>query len=218
MAVKKMVDAWKAKSWYAVVAPKFLNEAEVAVVPAIDESRLVNRVIEIPLRDLTKDVSHLYTNIRLRVFQVSGKTAFTKFIGHETAREFIQTMVRRGREKLDVVFPAISRDGIEFKIKAVVITEFRCSSRKKTAIRNALRDFLKEKAGAEDFGKFISEILYGKTAQETVNRLRKIAPIRRVEIRKTQLKEEFDVQAAPPQAAAPPAPAAPVEAAEAAQA
>ncbi len=207
MAVKKMVDAWKAKSWHSVVAPKFLNEAEVAVVPALDEHHLVNRVIEVPLRDLTKDVAHLYTNIRLRVFEVRGRTAFTKFIGHEVAREFIQTMVRRGREKLDVVFPAVSRDGIEFKIKAVVITEYRCSSRKKTAVRNALSDFLKAKARAEDFGKFVLEVLYGKAAQEAANRLRKIVPIRRIEITKTQLREEFDVEAAAAQPV-PPTPSA----------
>ena len=194
--MKKLVDTWKAKSWYAVVTPKFLNEVEVAHVPAAESEGLMNRVISIPLRDVTKDVAHLYTNVRLRVSEIRGRTAYTKFIGHEIAREYIQTMVRRGREKLDVVFPAVSKDGIEFSVKAVVITEFRCSAAQKTAVRNEIVKVLKEKAKNEDFGKFILSVLYGKAAQEAGAKLRKIVPIRRVEIRKTQLKEEFDVEAA----------------------
>ncbi|MCX6767272.1 MAG: 30S ribosomal protein S3ae [Candidatus Micrarchaeota archaeon] len=207
MAVKKTVDTWKMKSWYSVVAPKFLNEVEVAQIPAMDESRLINRVIQIPLRDVTRDVAHLYTNIRLRIHEVKGRTAYTKFIGHEVAREYIHTMVRRGREKMDVVFPAVSKDGVEFSIKAVIITEYPASSRKKTAVRNALVAFLKTKAKEENFGKFIMDVLYGKASQEAVGKLRKIVPIRRVEIRKTQLKEEFDTAEVPEPAAAPAQPA-----------
>jgi len=217
MAVKKMVDTWKSKSWYTVIAPKFLNEAEVSQVPALDESKLINRVVIVPLRDITRDVAHLYTNIKLRVSEVKGKTAYTKFIGHEVAREYIQTMVRRGREKLDVVFPTKSKDGVEFSIKAIVVTEFRCSAAKKTAVRNAMKAFLDEKARSEDFGRFILSVLYGKAAQEAGAKLSKIVPIRRVEIRKTQLKEEFDTQTVPePEVTAAPvaAEAAPAEAAQ----
>ena len=222
MAVKKMVDNWKSKSWYNVLAPKFLNEAEVSQVPAMDESRLLNRVIIVPLRDITKDVAHLYTNIHLRVSEVKGKTAYTKFIGHEVAREYVQTMVRRGREKLDIVFPTVSKDGVEFSIKAIVITEFKCSAAKKTAVRNALKEFLNEKANSEDFGRFILNVLYGKAAHEAGAKLNKIVPIRRVEIRKTQLKELFDTDKVPePEVSAEPAEqateaseAAPVEAAQ----
>ncbi|MEK6843412.1 MAG: hypothetical protein AABY04_02900 [Candidatus Micrarchaeota archaeon] len=194
MAVKKVVDNWKSKSWYAVRAPKFLNEVEVASVIALDDEHLINRIIIIPLKDVTKDISHTYTNIHLRITEIKGKTAYTKFIGHEVSREFIHAMVRRENDALHVVFQATSKDGIEFRIKAVVVTGISCSGRQKTLLRNLLMEELKEKASSKDFGQFIYDTLYGKVAGEVYKILKKLVPIKRVEVRKTELKEVFDVQ------------------------
>lgn len=194
MAQKKIVDNWKSKSWYAVRAPKFLNEVEVAQVIAIDDEHLINRIIIIPLKDVTKDISHTYVNIKLRITEIKGKTAYTKFIGHEVSREFIHAMVRRMNDALNIVFPARSKDGVDFTIKAVAVTGISCSDRQKTLLRNTIVRELKEKAAGKDFGQFIYDTLYGRTAAEVFKVLKKFAPIKRVEVRKTVLTEVFDVQ------------------------
>ncbi|MGB9577441.1 MAG: 30S ribosomal protein S3ae [Candidatus Micrarchaeia archaeon] len=190
---KKVVDTWKSKSWYAVLAPKFMNEVQFAQVPALDDEHLMNRVIEVPLKEITKDIAHMYTNVRMRVTEIKGKTAYAKFIGHSIAREYLQTLVRRHREALWIVLPVSSKDGVEFKVKALVVTAGRASSAKKTALRNAMTEFLKNKASTNTFGNFINLVLYGKASSEAVGVLKKIVPIRRVEIYKTELKEVFDV-------------------------
>lgn len=190
--MQKIVDSWKTKNWYVVIAPKFLGEVEVARVPARDEGTLMNRVITLPLKEISHDVSHMYTNIRLRVSEIKGKSAFTKFIGHEVSREFLGTLVRRRREALSVVFPVTSKDGVRFTIKTLVVTGERCSERQKTALHNALKQELTKRVSATEFGKFIQETLYGRLGSELAAKLHKIAPLRRVEIRKTELYEEFD--------------------------
>ncbi|MEK6954830.1 MAG: hypothetical protein AABX01_07500 [Candidatus Micrarchaeota archaeon] len=194
MAQKKIVDNWKAKSWYAVRAPKFLGEVEVAQVIAVDDEHLMDRIIIIPLKDVTRDISHTYVNIKLRITEIKGKTAFTKFIGHEVSREFIHAMVRRMNDALNVVFEAKSRDGVDFTIKAVAVTGISCSDRQKTILRNLIVKELKEKVAGKDFGQFIYDTLYGKSAAELFKILKKIVPIKRVELRKTVLTEVFDVQ------------------------
>ncbi len=194
MAVKKLVDNWKAKRWYSVVAPKFFNEVEVAQVPALDDEHILNRVIEIPLKDITHDLSHMYSNVRLRVAEIKGKTAYTKFIGHSVSREYLRTMVRRHRDALTAIVPVISKDGIEFRVKAMAVTNTNCSGTQKTSIRNALASEVKKRAKETDFGIFINDAIYGKVALEIGRKLVKIAPVRKVEIYKTQLKEEFDVE------------------------
>lgn len=194
MATKKVVDTWKSKSWYSVKAPKFLNEVEVAQVAAQDDDHLMDRIVIIPLKDITKDIAHTYVNVKMRISEIRGKTAFAKFIGHEVSREFIHAMVRRMNDALNVVFPAVSRDGIEFKIKAVVVTGVSCSESQKTLLRNTLVEELRAKAAGKDFGQFIYDTLYGRTAAEVFKILKQIAPIKRVELRKTELKEVFDVQ------------------------
>ena len=196
MAQKKLVDTWKSKSWYAVHAPKFLNEVEVAQVPSLDDEHLLDRIIKIPLKDITKDLSHVYTTVKLRISEIKGKTAYTKFIGHEVSREYLHALVRRRMDALNVVVWVSSKDGVEFKVKAVVLTATSCSGTQKNSLRVALLNEIKARSAAKDFGQFIYDTLFGKTAGEIFKSLKKIAPLKRVEIRKTELKEVFDIDAA----------------------
>jgi len=191
---KKMVDTWKTKRWYTILAPKIFNEVEVSQVPAQDDEHLINRVIEIPLKDITKDMAHLYTAVRLRVFDVKGNTARTKFIGHSLAREYLQTLARRYRDKLDVVFPLKSKDGIHFRLKAVIVTAERCSQKQKRTLHNQLIELVTGKAQETEFATFMLDIIYGKLSAELQGALKTIAPLRRVEIRKSELTEWFDTE------------------------
>jgi len=192
---QKVIDTWKTKTWYSVLAPKFLGEMELAKTPASDEAQLLNRVIILPLKEVSRDIAHIYTNIKLRVFEIKGKTAFTKFIGHEISKEYLSTLVSRHRDALHCVYAVKSRDGIEFTVKILVVTGVPCSNSQKTALRNALKKEVEAKVAATDFGKFITEALYGRLGAELSHKLKHVAPIRRVEIKKTQLKEEFDTEA-----------------------
>lgn len=189
-----MVDSWKAKSWYLLLAPKFFNEKEVAHVPATEEDILIDRIIEIPLKEITRDISHSYTNVRLRVSEIKDKTAYTKFIGHAIAREYIRTLIRRKTDVLNVVTLVKSKEGTEFYTKSIVITKFKCSGKQKTALRNALETELKKRCAKTEFGTLIQEMIYGKLGAELYRKLKKIAQLRKVEIVKTRLKEEFDIE------------------------
>jgi len=194
MAVKKTIDTWKAKHWYNVVAPKVLGEVHTTlVVPASDDSLLENRVISIPLKEITRDLNHIYTTIRLRVSEVKNKSAFTKLIGHSVAREYILTLVRRRRDALEVHLPLVSKDGIEFQLSALIVTSNTCSGKQKKALRNMLSALLKEKSASMDFVDFVRAVLFQQLSAELHSKLHKIYPVRRVEITKTELYEEFDV-------------------------
>lgn len=194
-AVKHKLDKWKKKKWYKVISPKFLGESELAQVPATDDDHIMNRVIKIPLREVTRDFSHTYTNIFLRVHEIVGSKAFTKFIKHEISRDYMGTQVRRRRDALQVVFPAKSADDVEFRVKAMVITADRCSGKQKTTVRNEAKKFILDKVSKQSFGDFILDTLYGKTAAETMEYARKFAvPLRTVFVYKTQLKELFDTE------------------------
>ena len=193
-AQKKVMDTWKAKSWYALVSPKFLGETQFAEVPALDEDHLINRIIAIPLKEITADISHMYLTIRLRVSEIKGKSAFTKFIGHSISREYLSTLVRRRRDSLQVIFPAKSKDGIEFNVKTLVVTATPCSDAQKKALRKTALVDLKARISSSSFGDFILDVLNARASTQLYNRLKKIAPLKRVEIYKTELHEVFDTQ------------------------
>ncbi len=191
-APKKVMDSWKTKSWYTIVAPKFLNEVEVTQVPALEDETLLNRILVLPLKDITRSLAHMNMNVKLRVEEIKGKTAYTKFIGHEVAREYIRTLIRRGRDVLVIVFPAVSKDGVEFKVKATVLTANKISGKQRKAVHREFVTHLREIIKQKDFGNFILDTLNGKTAQEMGVWCKRVVPLRRVEIHKTELKEVFD--------------------------
>jgi small subunit ribosomal protein S3Ae len=136
----------------------------------------------------------MYTSVKLRVFEIKGKTAYTKFIGHAVSREYLRTLVRRRRDVINLVFSVKSKDDLEFRIKVVVVTNNLCSDPLKTAMRHLVEETLAARARETDFGGFIQDTLYGKVGNEVTAKLRKLASIRRVEISKTTLKEEFDTE------------------------
>lgn len=188
-----MVDNWKAKSWYALISPKFLGETQFAEVPSLDDDHLLNRVIAMPLKEITRDISHMYTTIRLRVSEIKGKTAFTKFIGHSISREYLSTLMRRHRDGLQIIFPAKSKDGVEFNVKLLIVTANSCSGPQKHSLRHAALTELSGKISSTGFGEFILDVLNARASNQLYNKLKKIAPLKRVEIYKTELHEVFDV-------------------------
>ncbi len=195
MVVKKTIDVWKTKQWYMVVAPKFLGEVHTTLtIPASEEATLLNRVISIPLKEVTRDISHLYFSVRLRVSEIKGKNAFTKFIGFSLAREYISTLVRRRRDALELHIPLKSKDGVEFQLSSLIVTSGTCSETQKKALRNVLAEELKKKSSASDFGDFIRSIMFQQLSAELHKTLSKIYPLKRIELIKAELYEEFDVE------------------------
>jgi len=193
-AGKKLVDTFKAKSWYKLMAPKFLSEKDIGQVPALDDEHIINRIIIVPLKDITGDISHMYYAVKLRVFEVKGKTAYTKFIGHQVSREYLRTLVRRRRDVINLVFSVKAADTSELRVKVVVVTNNLCSGSLKTDMRKIVIDTLTERAKKTSLGDIVHDIVYGKIAMELTGVLRKRASIRRVEISKTTLKEDFDTE------------------------
>jgi len=186
------VDSWKSKSWYNLVSPKFLGEVKIAEIPTSDEDHLINRVIALPLKEVTHDISHMYTTVRLRVEAIKDKNAYTKFIGHSASREYLSTLGRRNRDVLRVVLTTTSKDGVKFTVKTVVVTAVPCSTPQRKAVRNATLNELKRIIADTRFGDFIQGVLYNKINPQIHNLVKKIVPIYRVELYKTELFEVFD--------------------------
>ncbi len=191
---KKVIDTWKTKQWYTIIAPKLFNEVDISQMPASEDETLMNRIIVYPLKDITRDISHLYTNVKLRVESIVGKKAYTKFIGHSIAREYLQALGRANRSLLYIVFDTTSADGVEFKVKCLIVTNGKASASQRAALRKELIQRLSAKIQKQDFGPFIQETLYGKASSELHGVLKKIFPVKRVELYKTELKEVFDVE------------------------
>ncbi|MFH1447892.1 MAG: 30S ribosomal protein S3ae [Candidatus Micrarchaeota archaeon] len=187
MVKGRTVDKWKTKSWYTVYAPEILEGKEIGKVPASEDKALINRIIKISLAELTGDFSQTYTSVQFRIHSVKGKSAQTYLIGHELARGYLKTLVRRGRTVLNVVQDVVTKDGVVVRVKTVAFTVRRVSTPIAKAIRAEVDACVSEKAKEMTFSQLEQEIIFGKFSSRIFNRVKKIVPMRRVEIRKTEV-------------------------------
>ena len=108
---RRVRDKWRAKSWYTVISPPYFGNVELGLVPASEPEKLIGRVVESTLYDITNDFSHQYLKMYFQIIDVDGKTAKTIFKGHEYSRDYLRSLVRRRTTRVDGIFNVTTKDG-----------------------------------------------------------------------------------------------------------
>ncbi|VVC72129.1 30S ribosomal protein S3Ae [uncultured archaeon] len=191
MAKARVIDKWKMKKWYAVIAPDMFESREIGQLPADDDSKIMNRLVRISLGDVTGDLSQAYTLLLFRVIEVKGKSAYTKLVGHELSPSYLRSLVRRKRDIINEVVDVVTKDGVSIRVKMSIYTARKASSPAKTAVRNAAHAEMIARAKEMTFPTYEQEIVFGKFSSRIYKAIKKILPIKRVEVRKTEVKEAF---------------------------
>ena len=190
----KVVDKWKLKSWYTLLAPEMFESREIGQLVTTEESTLPNRVIRMGLGDLSGQMSQIttFTTVELRVKEVRGKSALTKIIGHELAPGYVRTLVRRRHSVVNQVDDVVTKDGVGVRIKMMGLTANRTSEAIRAAIRHEMSTEVKKLVSEMDFTPLLQEMLFGRFAGKVFSKVKKICPMRRVEVRKSEVAEKFN--------------------------
>ena len=69
---RRVRDKWRQKSWYTVKSPSYFGAVELGTLPSDEPSKLVGRVIDATLYDVTDDFSHQYLKMHFEVTEVEG--------------------------------------------------------------------------------------------------------------------------------------------------
>src|SRR3989338_1027926 len=117
----KVVDKWKMKSWYSIIAPEMFDSREIGQLVSSDEANLLNRIVKVGLGDLLGSFSQstAYTSLFFRVKEVKGKSAHTAFIRHELVPGYVRTLARRRRSVINQVDDVTTRDGVRVRVKVI---------------------------------------------------------------------------------------------------
>jgi small subunit ribosomal protein S3Ae len=187
LSTKKVRDKWRSKAWYTVVAPPYFGNVELGAIPADEPEKLIGRVMEVTLYDITGDFSHQYLKLYFQITQVEGKTARTMFKGHEYSRDYLRSLVRRRTTKVDGIFNVSTKDGYRFRVAVCAFTLTRIKTSQEHAIRKIMAKIVEEKSAALTMDQFVQEMVLGKIASDIYNEARKIVPLRHVGVRKSKL-------------------------------
>ncbi len=184
---KRVRDKWRSKSWYTVMAPPYFGGIELGAVPTEEPEKLVGRIIDSTLYDITNDFAHQYLKMYFQIIEIDGKTAHTIFRGHEYSRDYLRSLVRRRTTKIDGLFNITTKDGYKMRLAVSAFTLSRIRTSQEKAIRTIMERIIKEKASALTLDQFAQEIVLGKIASDIYNEAKKIVPLRHVGIRKSKL-------------------------------
>ena len=183
----RIKDKWRGKKWYSVMSPPYFGGVELGAVPADDPSKLVGRIVDGTLYDITNDFAHQYLKLYFRVEDVEGKTARTVFKGHEYSRDYLRSLVRRRTTRVDGIFNVTTKDDYGLMLAVSVFTLSRIKTSQEQEIRGIMGKIVKEKASALTFDQFVQELVLGKIASDIYNDAKKISPLRHVGVRKSKL-------------------------------
>ncbi|BAD85443.1 SSU ribosomal protein S3AE [Thermococcus kodakarensis KOD1] len=183
-------DKWKMKEWYIVYAPDFFGSKEIGLTPADDPEKVIGRVIETTLKDLTGDFTKGHVKLYFQVYDVKGQNAYTKFKGHTLARSYIRSLVRRRTTRVDGIFNITTKDGYKLRVMGMVIAYRRIQTSQERAIRKIIQDIIYKKAEELNFADFVLQSVNGQIASEIAKEARKIYPIKRAEVRKIKVLAE----------------------------
>jgi small subunit ribosomal protein S3Ae len=224
-ASRKVKDRWKAKEWYKIHAPMMFNQVQLGETPSADPASLIGRTTEVTVHDLTGDFSKMHVKLKFRVDDVRGFEAHTIFVGQDLTSDYIRRLTRRKKTKTDHVIDVRTKDGYVVRIKPMSITDKRIQASQETAVRTLMTVETQKLAADMTISELVKSVISGELAKRLSIVSKVIVPIKRVEIRKTEVIEmgskeaqnqsivEVPAEEAPVAPAAP-APAAPSEESE----
>jgi small subunit ribosomal protein S3Ae len=186
--VQRKIDGWKSKEWYNIEAPVYLNRSIVGNTMAGDPSLLIGRNVETTVGELTNDMTKNNTKVILRINNVIGEIATTDLMGHELTTDYVRSIVKRQTSRIDANIEVKTKDKYVIHVKPTCFTIKRARSSQMQAIREMMVEIVKKRAAESDFENFMQEAILGRLSAAIYRQAKFIYPLRRVEIRKTQVK------------------------------
>ncbi len=186
-AAKKVKDKWRAKVWYKIITPESFGSKEIAESPADDPEKMIGRVAETTLYNITGDIKKEYVKLNFKVISVDGTTAKTMFIGHNVTQDYIRRLVRRRKSRIDAIFPLQTVDNYKIRVKITAIADKRLNSSLKSAIRKKIIEAVLSKGQNMLFYEFVTYMFSDQIIKEIEKNVKPIYNIKKIEIRKSNL-------------------------------
>jgi len=184
---KKIKDRWKAKNWYTIIAPDMFNRQVIGETLADEPTKLQGRIAEATVQDMTGDFSKMHIKLLLKAFDIRGNEVFTQFAGHDMTSDYIRRLTRRKRTRTDSVIEVVTKDNWKIHVKPMVITDRRIRSAKQTAIRAIMDRTVKDIGSRGTIGDLVKVMISGELSKEIASACKKVQPISRVEIRRSEV-------------------------------
>ena len=132
--VGRTVDKWSQKELYKIISPdslevgKMTPGVQIGETVASDPSLLKGRILEVSLKDLTGNYSLSHIKLKFQITEVMGNNAKTMLVGHIMKMDYIKSIVKRRRSRIDSIQKIETSDGYPIRVTTTAVTTHRCKS------------------------------------------------------------------------------------------
>ncbi|MBR9706960.1 MAG: 30S ribosomal protein S3ae [Candidatus Diapherotrites archaeon] len=182
----KKAPSKKKKIEFTLVAPKLFHEKELGTTVAKDPAHVIGRSIFTSMRDITGKMNMQNVLVRFMAQSVRGNKIPTFLYETELNRGYLRRLTRRKRSRVESVVDIVTRDKQKVRVKINVFTVRRITTSQKSAVRKIATAQMRLAASSLLYDDFMAQVIFGKINLEVSKRCKIIAPIKRVEVRKTE--------------------------------
>jgi small subunit ribosomal protein S3Ae len=176
------------KRWYTVLAPEQFDRAELGETLAEEPNDVVGRTVDTTLGEITNDQGQNNTKLKFKITDVGSDSAYTEFVEHELARDYLRSLIRRGASKIEAVVTVRTTDDYRVRIQPVAFTTKKADRSQEQAIRSIMTDLVEEAADERDFESLVDSVVEGRLSSAIYGEGKEIYPLRRAEIQKLSLE------------------------------
>jgi len=182
----KKISSWKQKSIYTIVAPENFDFRELGDTIANNPENLIGRTIDVSLRDITGDKTKQHLKIVFEINEVKDKKAYTRFKVFNVNPGYLRSRVRKGTSKIDCIHRIDIEPNLRVQVKVMAVTHQNIKTSRVRDITAKISEIL-DKYKNTKLDDFIQSTLFGKLGTEIYREIKKIAPVRRVEIEQVKV-------------------------------
>ena len=184
----RVKDKWHDKKWVIVQAPASFANMQIAQIPITDEEKAIGRIIEVTLFEMWKTDPQQHTvKLYFQIDKIENNTAHTRFNGHEFAKEFLRSLIRRGSSMISYVNDYTTVDGYKFRVAALTFSQRRLNSSKKHEIRAIIDEVLSSEIPQKTIDQFVQAVVGPELNARMHAKVKKIVGVRHISVRKTRL-------------------------------
>jgi ribosomal protein S3AE len=152
------------KDWYSVMLPESFGGEEIAEIMATDDKTLMNRIVEVGINEIGKDMSKFYLKAAFRVTGVAKGKVTTAFDGHRCMREYISHIVRSRVTRVDNNIVVTTKDGRQLRVKGLLLFSRNVNRPMKGKAIAIMNKTFTEMAEKYNFDDFVRAMIPGKGA------------------------------------------------------
>ncbi len=178
------------KKWLLIKASKFFNNELLGECYVPGPEHLLGRTISANLANLTGDVRQQSVTLKFLVTSFENDAGIADVVSCEMAPSAIRRIVRKGSDRIDESFICEAENRQKVRIKPMIITKAATNSAVHRLLRKALVSSIAKYVRKHTFESLINEIITSKLQTTVKSELKKVYPLKAVEVRALEIVRE----------------------------